>query len=107
MTQKDDNDHEYVIVLASKRNYKVESNYSSYEGEALATVWIIVCSATPRLENGAGGQMDSNFLLVGVHWVRKRFSPRKTIMTVNMLLPLLLEAITKLSPIIRLMKGRH
>lgn len=107
LTPKDDNHCEYVIVLASKRKNKVESNYSSYGGEALAAVWIIVCSATPRLENGSGGQMNSNFILVGVHWVWERFWPRKTIMTTNMLLPLLLEAITKLSPIIRLMKERH
>lgn len=46
-TKKDDNDREYVIAFASRSNNKVESNYSSHEGEALTAVWINVCSATP------------------------------------------------------------
>jgi len=39
--QKDDVGREYVIAFASRSNNNVESKYSSYEGEALATVWAI------------------------------------------------------------------
>lgn len=39
LTQKYDGRREYAITYASHSNNKVESNYSSYEGEALAAVW--------------------------------------------------------------------
>ena len=41
LTQKDDVRQDYVIAYASCNNNKVESNYSSYEGKALAMVWAI------------------------------------------------------------------
>lgn len=37
-TQKDIAWWEYVIAYASRNNNKAESNYSSYEGDALAAV---------------------------------------------------------------------
>ena len=39
--QKDDVGQEYVIAFASTSNNNAESNYSFYEGEALAAVWAI------------------------------------------------------------------
>ena len=41
LAQKDDVGWEYVIAFTSKSNNNAESNYSSYEGEALAAVWAI------------------------------------------------------------------
>jgi len=41
LVQKDNVGLEYIIAFASRSNNNVESNYSSYEGEALATVWAI------------------------------------------------------------------
>lgn len=41
LTQNADEGREYVIAFASRSNNNAESNYSSYEGEALAAVWAI------------------------------------------------------------------
>jgi len=42
LVQKDDVGQEYVIAFVSKSNNNAKSNYSSYEGKALATIWTIV-----------------------------------------------------------------
>jgi hypothetical protein len=41
LTQCDDERKEFVVAYASHLNSAVESRYSSYEGECLATVWAI------------------------------------------------------------------
>ncbi len=41
LVQLDEEGKKYVIAYAS-RNNKVESNYSSHEGESLAIVWAII-----------------------------------------------------------------
>ena len=41
LIQKDVEGREYVVAFASRSNNNAESNYSSYEGEALAAVWAI------------------------------------------------------------------
>jgi hypothetical protein len=40
--QLDEEGKEYVIAYASQSNNKVENNYSSYEGECLVVVWVVI-----------------------------------------------------------------
>jgi hypothetical protein len=41
LTQCDDEGKEFVVAYASHSNNAMESRYSSYEGECLATVWAV------------------------------------------------------------------
>ncbi len=41
LTQCDDEGKEFVMAYASRSNNATESRYSSYEGECLATVWVV------------------------------------------------------------------
>jgi hypothetical protein len=40
--QLDEEGKEYVIAYASRSNNKVKSNYSSYNGDCLAVVWVVI-----------------------------------------------------------------
>jgi len=40
--QLDEEGKEYVIACASQSNNKAKNNYSSYEGECLAVVWVVI-----------------------------------------------------------------
>jgi len=40
--QLDEEGKEYVITYASRSNNKAKSNYSSYKGECLAVVWVVI-----------------------------------------------------------------
>jgi hypothetical protein len=41
LTQMDDDGKEFVIAYASRSNNNAEAQYSSHEGECLATIWVI------------------------------------------------------------------
>ncbi len=40
--QLDEEGKEYVIVYASRSKNKAENNYSSYDGECLVVVWVVI-----------------------------------------------------------------
>jgi hypothetical protein len=40
--QLDEEGKEYIIAYASQSNNKAENNYSSYEGECFAIVWVVI-----------------------------------------------------------------
>jgi hypothetical protein len=40
--QLDEEGKEYVIAYASQSNNKVENNYSSYKGECLVIIWVVI-----------------------------------------------------------------
>jgi hypothetical protein len=42
LSQLDEKGKEYVIAYASQSNNKVESNYSSHEGECFVVVWVVI-----------------------------------------------------------------
>jgi hypothetical protein len=42
LSQLDEEGKEYVIVYASRSNNKVKNNYSSYEGECLVVIWVVI-----------------------------------------------------------------
>jgi hypothetical protein len=69
--QLDEEGKEYVIAYASRSNNKVESNYSSYEGEFLVVVWAVI-DFKPYL-------YGTNFILYTDH------QPIKWLMTNNKL----------------------
>ena len=39
LTQRDDEDKEFVVAYASRSNNVAKAKYSSYEGKCLAVVW--------------------------------------------------------------------
>jgi len=41
LIQKDDDGKECIIAYALQSNNDIEAKYSSYDGECLATVWIV------------------------------------------------------------------
>ena len=41
LTQRDDEDKEFVVAYASRSNNVAEAKYSSYEGECLVAVWAV------------------------------------------------------------------
>ena len=41
LTQRDDEDKEFVVAYASRSNNAAKAKYSSYEGECLAAVWAV------------------------------------------------------------------
>jgi hypothetical protein len=40
--QFDEESKEYVIAYASRSNNKADNNYSSYEGEYIVVVWVVI-----------------------------------------------------------------
>ncbi len=41
LTQCDDEKKEFVVAYANRSNNVTKSHYSSYEGECLATMWVV------------------------------------------------------------------